>query len=96
MTIEEFERLQEPSLNGNGKETSSPPKRKYTRKPAAAAKPPAGPSKKSNTLQLTGAQLVKLYGLLTGGGQLIISSEDEYHVSRDSLDLILPILLEKL
>lgn len=92
MTIEEYEVLQEP---GYSSELSNGTGKKRGRQPKAENKPERKTSVKTNTVKLNGPQLVKLWHLVTGGN-LIISNDNEFHISKESLDTVLPQILERL
>jgi hypothetical protein len=87
---------------------SADPKRKYSRRATASEKIADRRSKggsqtatsvKTDTLTLTGDQLVKLWQLTTGGRLIIDDTSDGtpvYYVSFDSLQAALPKILETL
>lgn len=89
----------DPDRNGN-----QPKKRAYTRRPKSDA-PKAGLTLrgsakgpvKTNTVQLSPDQMVRLWSAVTGGKLIIDDTGDlAFHVSFDSLQSVIPALLERL
>ena len=93
MTIEEYEILQEPG--SSGELSNGIGEKRRGRQPKTANQPQRKTSVKTNTVKLNAAQMVKLWNLITGGN-LIIVFEDEFQISKESLDTVLPQILERL
>lgn len=93
MTIEEYEILQEPG--SSGELSNGTGEKRRGRQPKTTNQLQRKTSVKTNTVKLNAAQMVKLWNLITGGN-LIIVFEDEFHISKESLDTVLPQILERL
>lgn len=98
---EEFEAMQDPA--GDTPAETAPKKRRGGRRKQVASPVPTNgsgrqTSTKSNTVTLNAGQMTTLWAIATGGGLIIDDTGDAplFHVSMDSIQTVLPKLIEKL
>ena len=103
-TTEEFEAMQDPDGETPAKTAPKPKsKRTYTRRNKTTTNGNGSgsgrqTSTKSNTVTLNAGQMTTLWTIATGGGLIIDDTGDVllFHVSMDSIQTVLPKLIEKL